>query len=44
MELLTRNRLSAQYHTRNDKEFTYFVGVYDLLSLGQRLESPQYID
>lgn len=31
-------------NTSNDEEFTYFLGVFELLSLGEKLEMPEYID
>ena len=43
-ELVTKHPLRSTHITRNDNYFTYFLGVFQLLELGEKLEQPEYID
>lgn len=42
--MVSRQPPRSLNNTSNDEEFTYFLGVFELLSLGEKLEMPEYID
>jgi hypothetical protein len=42
--LLGKSPLRSVETTQHDGQFTYFLGVFDLLALGEKLEMPEYID
>ncbi len=46
MKTVLKDKMAPRTHqtTANDHEFTYFLGVFELLSLGEILEQPEYID